>query len=171
MNKPVLVVMAAGMGSRYGGLKQIDPVGGHGQLIIDYSIFDARRAGFETVVFIIKHEIEADFKAAELQAMSELLEKMGPDALTREKVSELRSDGNLVDGFKRAGDRARETVRRVKLMDTPAKKSADCLSELEKILPEMLDVLGPDELEKVRRNLVAVADKVEELIGEIDERA
>ena len=45
MNKPVLVVMAAGMGSRYGGLKQIDPVGGHGQLIIDYSIFDARRAG------------------------------------------------------------------------------------------------------------------------------
>ena len=50
-------------------------------------------------------------------------------------------------------------------------KSADCLSELEKILPEMLDVLGPDELEKVRRNLVAVADKVEELIGEIDERA
>lgn len=110
-------------------------------------------------------DAEADFKAAELQAMSELLEKMGPDALTREKVSELRSDGNLVDGFKRAGDRARETVRRVKLMDTPAKKSADCLSELEKILPEMLDVLGPDELEKVRRNLVAVADKVEELIG------
>lgn len=103
--------------------------------------------------------------------MFELLEKMGPEALTREKVSELRSDGNLVDGFKRAGDRARETVRRVKLMDTPAKKSADCLSELEKILPEMFDVLGSDELEKVRRNLVAVANKAEELIGEIDERA
>ena len=64
MKKPILVVMAAGMGSRYGGLKQIDPVGNHGQLIIDYSIFDARRAGFETVVFIIKHEIEADFKEA-----------------------------------------------------------------------------------------------------------
>ena len=64
MNKPVLVIMAAGMGSRYGGLKQLDPVGGHGQLIIDYSIYDARRAGFETVVFIIKPEIEADFKAA-----------------------------------------------------------------------------------------------------------
>ena len=45
--KPVLVVMAAGMGSRYGGLKQIDPVGNHGQLIIDYSIYDAKRAGFE----------------------------------------------------------------------------------------------------------------------------
>lgn len=63
MNKPVLVVMAAGMGSRYGGLKQLDPVGGHGELIIDYSIYDARRAGFETVVFVIKPEIERDFKA------------------------------------------------------------------------------------------------------------
>ena len=64
MKKPVLVIMAAGMGSRYGGLKQLDPVGNHGQLIIDYSIFDARRAGFETVVFVIKPEIDADFKAA-----------------------------------------------------------------------------------------------------------
>ena len=64
MNKPVLVIMAAGMGSRYGGLKQLDPVGNHGQLIIDYSIFDARRAGFETVIFVIKPEIETDFKAA-----------------------------------------------------------------------------------------------------------
>jgi len=56
--------MAAGMGSRYGGLKQLDPVGSHGQLIIDYSIYDAKRAGFETVVFVIKPEIEADFKEA-----------------------------------------------------------------------------------------------------------
>ena len=62
MKKPVLVIMAAGMGSRYGGLKQLDPVGDHGQLIIDYSIYDARRAGFETVVFVIKPEIEEDFK-------------------------------------------------------------------------------------------------------------
>ena len=61
-NKPILVVMAAGMGSRYGGLKQIDPVGPCGEAILDYSLYDARRAGFSTVVFIIKHEIEADFK-------------------------------------------------------------------------------------------------------------
>lgn len=61
--KPVLVIMAAGMGSRYGGLKQMDPVDEHGSLIIDFSIFDAIRAGFEKVVFIIKHEIEEDFKA------------------------------------------------------------------------------------------------------------
>ena len=74
MSKPVLVVMAAGMGSRYGGLKQIDPVGNHNQLIIDYSIFDARRAGFETVVFVIKHEIEESFKAAIGDRLSKIIE-------------------------------------------------------------------------------------------------
>ena len=63
MQKPILVVMAAGMGSRYGGLKQMDPVGQNGEVILDYSVYDAHRAGFETVVFIIKHEIEDDFKA------------------------------------------------------------------------------------------------------------
>jgi len=57
MNKPVLVVMAAGMGSRYGGMKQIDPVGPKGQPIVEYSLYDAHRAGFETVIFVIKHEI------------------------------------------------------------------------------------------------------------------
>ena len=61
MNKPVLVVLAAGMGSRYGGLKQMDSVAGHGQSIIDYSIYDARRAGFEKVIFVIKRALEEDF--------------------------------------------------------------------------------------------------------------
>lgn len=61
--KPVLVIMAAGMGSRYGGLKQIDPIDEEGHIIIDFSIYDAIRAGFEKVVFIIKKENEADFKA------------------------------------------------------------------------------------------------------------
>lgn len=74
MKKPVFVVMAAGMGSRYGGLKQIDPVGDHGQLIIDYSIYDARRAGFETVIFIIKPEIEADFKEAIGDRLSKVMD-------------------------------------------------------------------------------------------------
>ena len=62
MKKPVLVIMAAGMGSRYGGLKQIDPVDEQGHIIMDFSIFDAKRAGFEKVIFIIKKEIEKDFK-------------------------------------------------------------------------------------------------------------
>ena len=56
MKKPVLVIMAAGMGSRYGGLKQIDPVDEDGHIIIDFSIYDAKRAGFEKVVFIIRRE-------------------------------------------------------------------------------------------------------------------
>ena len=59
--KPILVVMAAGMGSRYGGLKQIDPVGSHGEALLDYSIYDAWQAGFETVVIIIKEAIRKDF--------------------------------------------------------------------------------------------------------------
>ena len=59
--KPVLVVMAAGMGSRYGGLKQIDPVGSHGEAILDYSLYDAHEAGFETAVIIIKEAIRQDF--------------------------------------------------------------------------------------------------------------
>ncbi len=59
--KPVLVVMAAGMGSRYGGLKQIDPVGSQGEAILDFSLFDAHEAGFEKAVIIIKKAIEKDF--------------------------------------------------------------------------------------------------------------
>lgn len=62
MNQPILVVMAAGMGSRYGGLKQMDPVGSNGELIIDFSLYDAWKAGFQKVVFVIKAEMEADFR-------------------------------------------------------------------------------------------------------------
>ena len=61
MKAPVLVVMAAGMGSRYGGLKQIDPVGSHGEAILDFSLFDAYEAGFRTAVIIIKEAIREDF--------------------------------------------------------------------------------------------------------------
>lgn len=63
MPKPTLVVLAAGMGSRYGGLKQVDPIGPCGEMIIDYSIYDAQRAGFEKVVFVIKEDIEETFRA------------------------------------------------------------------------------------------------------------
>ena len=62
MNKPILVIMAAGMGSRYGGLKQIDPVDEQGHIIIDFSLYDAMRAGFERAIFIIKKENEQAFK-------------------------------------------------------------------------------------------------------------
>ena len=71
MAKPVLVVMAAGMGSRFGGLKQIAPVGDHGEAILDYSIYDAYEAGFRTAVIVIKEAIREDF----MQTVGKRLEK------------------------------------------------------------------------------------------------
>ena len=70
--KPILVVMAAGMGSRYGGLKQIDPVGSQGEAILDYSLYDAHKAGFDTAVIIIKEAIRKDF----METVGERLKKM-----------------------------------------------------------------------------------------------
>ena len=69
MKEPVLVVMAAGMGSRYGGLKQIDPVDQEGHIIMDFSIYDAVRAGFKKVIFIIKKENEQDFPGCSFQGI------------------------------------------------------------------------------------------------------
>ena len=62
-NSPVLVVLAAGMGSRYGGLKQIDKMDEYGNTLINFSLYDAYKAGFRDVLFIIRHDIEADFMA------------------------------------------------------------------------------------------------------------
>ena len=72
--KPTLLVLAAGMGSRYGGLKQIDPVGPAGETIIDYSIYDALRAGFGRIVFVIRHDIEDAFR----EAIGRKFEKRAP---------------------------------------------------------------------------------------------
>lgn len=72
--KPTLVILAAGMGSRYGGLKQIDPVGPSGETILDYSVFDAIRAGFGKVVFIIRKDIENDFKEVFVSRLSKHIE-------------------------------------------------------------------------------------------------
>ena len=74
MKKPVLVIMAAGMGSRYGGLKQIDPVDGEGHIIMDFSMYDARKAGFEKVIFIIKQENEEDFRTVVGDRVSRFME-------------------------------------------------------------------------------------------------
>lgn len=74
MQQPVLVIMAAGMGARYGGLKQIDPVGPRGQTILDYSIYDAYRAGFRRVVFIIRPELREAFEQAIGKKASRLMQ-------------------------------------------------------------------------------------------------
>ena len=69
MKKPILVVLAAGMGSRYGGLKQMDKIGANGEVLLDYSVYDAINAGFEKTVFIIRHDIENDFRELVLARM------------------------------------------------------------------------------------------------------
>lgn len=89
MKKPILIIMAAGMGSRYGGLKQIDPVDDDGHIIMDFSIYDAVKAGFEKVIFIIKKEIEQDFR-----------EKIGNRLEKRIQVEYVYQDiANLPAGF------------------------------------------------------------------------
>lgn len=89
MVKPVLVIMAAGLGSRYGGLKQIDPIDDQGHIIIDYSIYDAKCAGFEKVIFIIKKEFEMDFR----ETIGKRIEHM------IEVVYVYQDIGNLPSGF------------------------------------------------------------------------
>lgn len=84
MSELTLVIMAAGIGSRYGGMKQIDAIGPNGEIIIDYSLFDARRAGFGRVVFIIRQELEQAFK-----------EKIGNRAEKFFKVSYIYQDLDL----------------------------------------------------------------------------
>ena len=97
MEKPVLVIMAAGMGSRYGGLKQIDKIDSNGHIIMDYSIFDARRAGFEKVVFIIKKENLELFK-----------EVVGDAVAAKMEVAFVFQDiSNLPEGYQIPKDRVK----------------------------------------------------------------
>ncbi|MFR8547298.1 MAG: NDP-sugar synthase [Lachnospiraceae bacterium] len=97
MKKPVLVVMAAGMGSRYGGLKQIDPIDEYGNIIMDFSIYDAIQAGFRKVVFIIKKENEESFR----QAIGDRIAKQVETAYVFQDLN------NLPDGFTVPADRVK----------------------------------------------------------------
>jgi CTP:molybdopterin cytidylyltransferase MocA len=74
MLKPALIVMAAGIGSRYGGLKQMDPIGPHGEIIIDYSVYDALNVGFGKVIFVIKEDFEEAFRERVGKAIEEQCE-------------------------------------------------------------------------------------------------
>lgn len=97
ITKPVLVIMAAGMGSRYGGMKQMDPVDHNGNLIIDFSIYDAIEAGFEKVIFIIKKSIEKDFK-----------ECIGDRVSKKIQVEYIYQDiENIPEGFQVPADRVK----------------------------------------------------------------
>ncbi len=94
MSKPTLVVLAAGMGSRYGGLKQIDPVGPSGETIIDYSIYDALRAGFGKLVFVIRKDIEQSFR----EIVGARFEKRVPVEYAFQELDKLPSGFSLPAG-------------------------------------------------------------------------
>lgn len=94
MGKPTLVVMAAGMGSRFGGLKQITPVGPAGQCILEYSVFDAVRAGFGRVVVVIKHAIEETFK----EQIGRRLEKVIPVDYVYQELDKLPAGFTVPEG-------------------------------------------------------------------------
>lgn len=92
--EPVLVIMAAGMGSRYGGLKQMDPVDPQGHLIIDFSIYDAIKAGFKKVIFIIKKELEKDFK----EVIGNRMEQFIDVSYAYQEISNLPEGFQVPDG-------------------------------------------------------------------------
>ena len=94
MTKPTLLVMAAGMGSRYGGLKQIDPVGPSGETLMDYSIFDAIRAGFGRVVYVIRKDIEAPFK----ETIGAKFEKRIPVDYVYQELDKIPAGFNVPEG-------------------------------------------------------------------------
>jgi len=94
MPKPILVVMAAGIGNRYGGLKQIDPVGPNGEIIIDYSIYDALRAGFGSVVFVIKKDIELAFR----ERVGRTIEKQCETTYVFQRLDDLPADFQVPPG-------------------------------------------------------------------------
>lgn len=94
MEKPALVILAAGLGSRYGGLKQIDPVGEHGELIIDYSIYDAVKAGFGRVVFIITRELRDDF----MEVIGDRIKKYVATEYAYQDINDIPAGYSLPEG-------------------------------------------------------------------------
>ena len=94
MNEPILVIMAAGMGSRYGGLKQIDPVDPQGNIIMDYSIYDAMQAGFKKFVFVIKKVIEKDFK----EVIGNRIEKIAEVHYVFQELDKVPADFEIPEG-------------------------------------------------------------------------
>lgn len=115
MKKPVLVIMAAGMGSRYGGLKQIDPIDDQGHIIMDFSIFDAKRAGFEKVVFIIKRENEADFK----EAIGNRIEKVIDVAYAYQDLYNIPEGFEVPEGRVKPWGTAHAVLSAIEVIDGP----------------------------------------------------
>ncbi len=115
MKKPVLMIMAAGMGSRYGGLKQIDPVDEQGHIIMDFSIYDAKQAGFEKVVFIIKEENEQDFR----EAIGNRVERQMETAYAFQRITDIPEGFAVPEGRVKPWGTAHAVLSACKEIDGP----------------------------------------------------
>ncbi len=115
MKKPTLVIMAAGMGSRYGGLKQIDPIDKEGHIIMDFSIYDAVRAGFGKVVFIIKKENEADFR----ECIGNRMEKQIPVEYVFQDLHNLPEGFEVPEGRVKPFGTAHAVLSAIDVVDGP----------------------------------------------------
>ena len=115
MTKPILVVMAAGMGSRFGRLKQIEPVGPKGEIILEYSVFDAARAGFERVIFIIKEEMKEDFSARINKRVFDLLEV----SFAYQRLEDLLATGKIPAGREKPWGTGHAILAARDLIDAP----------------------------------------------------
>jgi hypothetical protein len=115
MFKPTLVVLAAGIGSRYGGLKQIDPVGPHGEIILDYSIYDALATGFGRVVFVISEAIEETFR----EKVGSTIEKRCETAYALQRLDDLPHGASVPVGRQKPWGTAHATWACRDLVQTP----------------------------------------------------
>ena len=115
MSGPTLVVLAAGIGSRYGGLKQIDPIGPHGEIIIDYSVYDALRAGFGKVVFVIKEEIEQAFR----DRVGRTIEKQCETTYVFQKLEDMPEGSEVPPGRTKPWGTAHATLSCRNAVDAP----------------------------------------------------
>lgn len=113
--KPALVVMAAGMGSRYGGLKQIDPVDEQGHIIMDFSVYDAVRAGFGKVIFIIKRENEQDFR----KAIGDRIQEKIPVEYVFQELQNLPEGFTVPEGRVKPWGTAHAVLSCIDVIDTP----------------------------------------------------
>ncbi len=142
MKKPALVIMAAGLGSRYGGLKQIDPVGQNGEIIIDYSIYDALKAGFGKVVFIINKNIEDAFK----ENVGNKIEKIVDTAYVFQSVEDVPEGVKIPDGRVKPWGTGHAVLSCINDVDTPfAVINAD-------------DFYGPTSFQQIGKYLVNIKD-------------
>ncbi len=115
MKKPVLIIMAAGMGSRYGGLKQIDPVDGNGHIIMDFSLYDAVKAGFEKVIFVIKRENEKDFR----EVIGKRIEPFMEVAYVFQEIGNIPSPAKVPEGRQKPWGTGHAVLSCAEVVDGP----------------------------------------------------